>query len=73
MIYFGEVLVDRRFCDAIKKLLLLTSYFTKRRIMLKNRYCGGIYWALKGYYLSTKSLSPSDGIFTKALSVKITF
>lgn len=72
MIYFGEVLVGRQFCDAIKKLLL-TSYFTKRRIMLKNSYCGGIYWALKGYYLSTKSLSPSDGIFTKAFSVKITF
>lgn len=68
MIYFGEVLVGRRFCDAIKKLLL-TSYFTKRRIMLKNSYFY-FYWGLEGYYLSTKSLSPSDGIFTKSLSVK---
>lgn len=74
MIYFGEVLVGRRFCDAIKKLLL-TSYFQNvvscSRIVIAG-WRGGVYGVLKGYYLSTKLLLSSDVrcIYTKAFSVE---
>lgn len=73
MIYFGEVLVGRRFYDAIKKLLL-TSYFQNvvscSRIVIAGG--GGVYGVLKGYYLSTKLLLSSDVrcIYTKAFSVE---
>lgn len=74
MIYFGEVLVGRRFCDAIKKLLL-TAYFQNvvscsRRVIAGEG--GGVYGVLKGYYLSTKLLLSSDVrcIYTKAFSVE---
>lgn len=71
MIYFGEVLVGRWFCDVIKKLLLIL-YFIKCCIMFKNSYFY-FYWGLKGYYLFIKLLLFLDGIFIKVLLVKIIF